>query len=395
MITKADLLRVSVRQVIRQRTFGVIFSIAIGITAFITLAVLGQEMRYNIGQDMVLMGGVNVVEVIMDDASHVGQPIREFYHETMDALRAVPTISTVSANTMFYQNFEFRIGTANHRISFAGVDQHFWITHAATIMAGRFFTAEDIDDKKRVCILGWEAAEKLFKSPDDAIGKLLTLGTEAFEVVGVVGGVMLGSNIRLGFLPYTIMLDRKWGGAKIRRLFIRAIAWEDIDSIVKEIPVIVKKHQSAPNLLIRTQSEQLKRIKNTFLFVEVLLWLGIVASLLLGGFGIWHGTFAAVRARTREVGLKKAMGGSDKDILGQFLTEALCKSIAGGIVGIIIGTLFVHIGSYALSSSISYPLLLLSSLGSIIFSAVIGVTGGIYPAMQASRMDVVTALRFE
>ncbi len=206
---------------------------------------------------------------------------------------------------------------------------------------------------------------------------------------------MLGSGIRLGFLPYTIMQDRHWAGAKVRRLYLRATAWEDIDALVEKIPPLITKYQDAPNLIIRTQAEQLKRIKNTFLFVEVLLWLGIVASLLLGGFGIWHGTFAAVRARTREVGLKKAMGGSDKDILAQFLTEALCKSVAGGVVGILIGTLIVQLGSYLLGSSLSYSLLLASSFGSIIFSAVIGVTGGIYPALQASRMDVVTALRFE
>ncbi len=395
MITKSDLLRVSVRQVIRQRALGVIFSIALGITAFITLAVLGQEMRYNIGQDMVLMGGVNVIEVIMDDSSHVGQPLREFNPDTMEALRKVQGISTVSANIMGYRNESFRQGNISHHIAFAGVDNYYWPTHAATIVAGRFFTEEDIKERKRVCILGWEAADKLFDTPEDAVGKFLTLGTEAFEVVGVAGGVMLGSGIRMGFVPHTVMQDRNWAGGKVRRLYIRAMGWEDIDNIVKEIPPIIKAHQEAPNLLIRTQEEQLKRIQITFLFVEVLLWLGIVASLLLGGFGIWHGTFAAVRARTREVGLKKAMGGSDQDILAQFLTEALCKSVAGGGVGIIIGVFFVHLGSFALGSSISYSLLILSSIGSIIFSAVIGVTGGIYPALQASRMDVVTALRFE
>ena len=115
----------------------------------------------------------------------------------------------------------------------------------------------------------------------------------------------------------------------------------------------------------------------------------------LGGFGIWYGTFAAVRARTREVGLKKAMGGSDKDILAQFLAEALCKSVAGGLLGILVGTLSVEIGAWSLGTSISYPLLAASSAGSILFSAIIGVAGGLYPAIQASRMDVVSALRFE
>ena len=146
---------------------------------------------------------------------------------------------------------------------------------------------------------------------------------------------------------------------------------------------------------MHTQEDQLARIQDTFLWVEVLLWLGIAASLMLGGFGIWYGTFAAVRARTREVGLKKAMGGSDTDILAQFLAEALCKSVAGGMLGIALGITLVEAGALSLGTGISYPLLLVSSLGSIVFSAVIGVAGGLYPAVQASRMDVVTALRFE
>ncbi len=211
----------------------------------------------------------------------------------------------------------------------------------------------------------------------------------------MVSGVMLGAWSQGGFLPYTTMIDRNWVSDKVTRLFVRAIAWEDVARLVHDIPLVVREYQDAPYLVVRTQSEQLSRIQSTFMWVEVLLWLGIAASLMLGGFGIWYGTFAAVRARTREVGLKKAMGGSDGDIMAQFLAEALCKSVAGGILGIAIGYLVVFTGSLMLGTNISYPLLLASSAGSIIFSAFIGVAGGIYPALQASRMDVVSALRFE
>ena len=226
-------------------------------------------------------------------------------------------------------------------------------------------------------------------------GKLLFLGKDVIEVVGVVTGVMLGERNQGGFLPTTVMEDRNWGSGKITRLFVRAIGWEDVAPVVRQIPAVVRANQDAPYLVISTQDDQLDRIKTTFMWVEALLWLGIVASLMLGGFGIWYGTFAAVRARTREVGLKKAMGGSDKDILAQFLAEALCKSVAGGLLGILVGTLSVEVGAWSLGTSISYPLLAASSAGSILFSAIIGVAGGLYPAIQASRMDVVSALRFE
>lgn len=396
MIAISDLARVSLRQVVRQRGFGVIFSIALGITAFIALAVLGREIRYKVGQDMVLMGGVNVLQVYMDDAQYPGQPLRGFYPESINALRKLPGVAYVSCNLRGGRVFPVRAdGERTLHIDFIGIDQYYADVYSVTLTAGRLFTAADIKERRRVCMLGREAAIQIFGDAEAAINKLLFLEQDVFRVVGVISGVMLGQWGRGGFMPYTTMMDRNWVGNKITRLFIRAIGWEDIPSIVAEVPRVVREYQSAPHLVIQTQQDQLDRIKMTFMWVEALLWLGIAASLMLGGFGIWYGTFAAVRARTREVGLKKAMGGSDADILAQFLAEALCKSVAGGVIGIIIGIIVVELGSWLLGTDISWPLLLASSAGSIVFSAFIGVAGGLYPAIQASRMDVVTALRFE
>ncbi len=396
MITLHDLFKVSLRQVIRQKSYGVIFSIALGITAFITLSVLGREIRYKVGQDMVLMGGVNVIQVVMDDKQYPGQPIRGFNNQTVEALGKLPGVGVISRNIRGGKVFNIRTdGERTISVDFIGIDQNFVDVYSAELDAGRLFTAEDIAKHRRVCMLGKDAAENIYGDPDKAINKYLFLQQDVFQIVGVISGVMLGSWSYGGFLPYTTMIDRNWVSDKVTRLFIRAIGWEDVAPLVKEIPTVVREHQSAPYLVVQTQDEQLDRIQVTFMWVEALLWLGIAASLMLGGFGIWYGTFAAVRARTREVGLKKAMGGSDFDILAQFLAEALCKAVAGGLLGILIGFCIVEAGSWFLGTGVSYTLLALSSLGSILFSALIGIGGGLYPALQASRMDVVSALRFE
>lgn len=395
MIAASDLFRVSLRQVVRQRGFGVILSIALGITAFITLSVLGQEIRYKVGQDMVLMGGVNVIRVYMDDGQYPGQPLRDFYPETIEAIRKLPGVGLVCASVRSGEYFPMRVGERRLTVGMLGVDENFFSVFSLEMVAGRFLSAEDIAQHRRVCVLGNEGAENLFGSVENAMGKLLTLGNDIFEVVGVVSGVMLGDWRQGGFIPSTTMIDRNWGDGRISRLFVRGIGWEDVPPLTQLIPQTVHDVQDAPYLVVATQTDQLERIKATFTWVEALLWLAIAASLMLGGFGIWYGTFAAVRARTREVGLKKAMGGSDADILAQFLAEALCKSVAGGVLGILIGTLCVESGAYLLGTTFSYGLLLASSLGSIVFSAFIGVAGGLYPAIQASRMDVVSALRFE
>ena len=393
-MTRSDLVRISLRQVLRQRSYGVIFSIALGIMAFITLSVLGREIRYNIGQDMVLLGGVNIIRIFLDDNNFPGSPLQEFLPESVEALRKLPGVYMVARNAWESRMFNSRIGERSVPLIMTGVDEYFWEIHAAILQSGRFFTEEDIRERRRVCLLGKELAKDVFgdKNP---LGEPVFAGNEAFEVIGTFSGVMMGDWVRWGFIPYTTAIDRNFSAGLISRLFVRAVAWEDVPRLVREIPDVIARHQKLNHLVIRTQEEQLVRIQAIFIWVEALLWLGIAASLMLGGFGIWHGTFAAVRARTREVGLKKAMGGADADILAQFLMEALCKSVAGGMLGIAIGVVVVQVGALLLDCSISYLLLTASSIGSIAFSAFIGIVGGLYPAIQASRMDVVSALRFE
>ncbi len=367
MIAYSDLLRVSLRQVTRQKSYGVVFSIALGITAFIALAVLGQQIRYKVGQDMVLMGGVNVMRVFMEDSQYPGQPKRVFQQQSIDAIRQLKGVTSVSVSSRNAQWFNLHAADSERTVGtlFYGVDDLFVPTFSVEMVAGKPLSREDIDNHRRVVMIGREAANKIFGSPEKAMGQLLFLGVDVFEIKGVITGVMLGDWSEAGFIPVTTLIDRNWGDGGITRLFVR------------------------------TQQDQLSRLQVTFMWVQVLLWLGIAASLMLGGFGIWYGTFAAVRARTREVGLKKAMGGSDGDILAQFLCEALCKSVAGGLIGIVLGVASVLVGVHMLGTPLPVLQLVLSCIGSILFSALIGIAGGIFPAVQASRMDVVTALRFE
>ena len=229
MIAMSDLFRVSLRQVVRQRGFGVILSIALGIMAFIALSVLGQEIRYKVGQDMVLMGGVNIIRVYMDDAQYPGQPRRDFSPRTVEALRKIPGVGMISENVR--QGITFSLRASGERtlgVHFIGVDQYFATTYSLELVAGRMMSEEDVRGHRRICMLGREAATNLYGDPAQAVGKLLFLGKDVVEVVGVVTGVMLGEWNQGGFLPTTVMEDRNWGSGKITRLFVRAIGWEDV-----------------------------------------------------------------------------------------------------------------------------------------------------------------------
>lgn len=392
-----DIARVSFRQVVRTRPLGVIFSIAFGIAAFLILGVLGQEIRKKLGDDFLLMGGVNVLQVIMEDDKHPGAPFYFFSENTLQEIRKLDNVTYAGANLRWSPEYFQGIGARNVPLRVVGIDQYFVPIHFLTVEAGRAFTDDDVLRKRRICVLGHQAAIDLFGSPEQAVGKYISLKrNDNAMVIGVINGVMLASWTGYAFIPYTTAIERQiCSSPAVDRIFVRADKWEKIPELAENIVKRVKELQTAPYVDTYFQKEQFKRIDATFFWLSLLLWMSILLSLLLGGFGIWSGTFTAVRGRTHEIGLKKAMGATNKDILAQFLLEALFKAVAGGLLGIAIGGVAVMVGIYYLQCPLPIVQLLACGAGSICFSALLGISGGIYPAAKASRMDVVDSLRFE
>ena len=393
----SDVFEISYRHVLRTKPWGVITSIALGIASFMILVVLGNEIRFALGKDIVLMGGVNVVMLEMEDELYPGEERYAFTNKTIASLREIEGIEYVSANLPWSAEYSQSLGRRNIPIRFMGIDDFFLRTYSLEVAYGREITAEDIHKKRRVCMLGVEAATSLYGSAEKALHQTIqTANNDTLYVVGIVKGIMLGSWSRYGFIPYNLAIDRiicypNW----ISRILIRTQTWESLTSLIPQITETVLKNQTAPHLVVRKQTEQLERLEFIFFWLSILLWLGIATALILGAFGIWTGTFASVRNRTHEIGLQKAMGAKDVDVMGQFLTEALCKAVAGGILGLLVGLGFVFIGIFYLGCDIPWIRLFLSCVGSVLFSAVLGILGGIYPASMASKMDIVSALRFE
>jgi putative ABC transport system permease protein len=141
--------------------------------------------------------------------------------------------------------------------------------------------------------------------------------------------------------------------------------------------------------------EGLKRVRYVVWWIESFIYVAIGATLLLGGLGIWNVMMAAVRSRTREIGLKKAMGAEDKDILAQFLSEALCLSLSAALVGVALGRLVMEVTGFILGSHPPEELFLLCLVLGLLFAVGLGVGAGLYPSLMASRMEVVSAVRYE
>ncbi len=165
--------------------------------------------------------------------------------------------------------------------------------------------------------------------------------------------------------------------------------------VVDAIPRVINFQQPGERVRLEVAWEMLKRVQKIAWWMEVFIYLAIVATLVLGGLGIWNGMMATVKSRTHEIGLKKAIGAKDSDILIQFLGEALFLSLGSALIGIALGRGAIQIVSTILRSSPSEDLFALSVGLSLVFSLFLGLGAGFAPSMMASRMEVVSALRYE
>ena len=212
------------------------------------------------------------------------------------------------------------------------VDEGFWQVRNFWPLTGKLFGPDAVTGHKREIVLGAELAKKIF-GDTHVKGKDLEINQEIYRISGVLGGVTDSGLANSVFLPLTTAEDRFPGRLLADRLYLRCNTWDDVGTVAAAIPGIVKSYQSPEELHVEVSWEALKRVQLLAWWIEFLIYLATSATFLLGGVGIWNVMMAAVTSRTREIGLKKAMGAEDRDILAQFLSEALCLSVGRGPLG--------------------------------------------------------------
>jgi len=275
-----------------------------------------------------------------------------------------------------------------------GVDHYFWQVNDVTPYAGRFFGDREVKQRASVCVLGKDLAKEVYGKLDNVVGTMLAINEDLYKVVGVLDAVSSKGLAKFAYIPVTTQLDRVVS-LQPSRVYLRCSTLDDVARVAQAVPEAVRGSQSAEDLKVDVAWEQLKYIKRIIWFVELFVYVSIAATLVLGGFGIWSGMMAAVKARTREIGLKKAMGAQDVDIMSQFLAESLWLSLVAGVLGVLLARLGVEIAIRLLGSEAPTMLFLAYSCMAIVFSLLLGVGAGFYPSLRAARMEVVTALRYE
>jgi putative ABC transport system permease protein len=291
-------------------------------------------------------------------------------------------------------------------VELLGTTSEFPSVRDMEIASGRYFTDDEINHKAKVAVLGSTLAQNLFGT-ESALGQYITIGTTKLAVIGVfkerglVGNTDFDSRaylpIKLVFQKFTFNPFARFQGDRIRMIYVEVDPKADQATIIQQIELLlVKRHDvtlDTEDFSITTQQDIIStRESTTAAFRSLLGWVAGV-SLIVGGIGIMNIMLVSVTERTREIGLRQAVGATPADIRLQFLTEALLLSVIGGLIGMIVGVGGALVfGAVSDMRTVIQPASILLAFFS---AAVVGAFFGYYPASQASQLDPIEALRYE
>ena len=263
------------------------------------------------------------------------------------------------------------------------------------VVKGRFIKKSDLVSNRKVCVICQEVNRDLFRSVDP-IGRNLVINGRNFKIIGVMAKKGLFFNINLDdqvFIPLTTA-QRFFNTSELNFIMVKVINADHIGPSMAETERILAKHLSENDFYVQSQGQTLDIFYQITSILTIMLGAIATISLVVGGIGIMNIMTVAVTERTKEIGIRKAVGAKDSDILLQFLAEAMLISLMGGLIGIIISYAVAYLISFfypTFNFSISHFAVLLA----VIFAFSIGTFFGVYPAYKASNLDPITALHYE
>ena len=311
----------------------------------------------------------------------------------LEAVKYVSAISSTTANIVS--------GNRNVFTAVIGTGKDFIFINDWFPERGTFFNELDVKETALVCVLGKTVKENLFGNRNP-IGKSVRIGRYTYRVIGVmspIGPTPSGKDQDdIILLPYTSVQKRLLGTKSLNRITIFVNPTYDLEYAKAEIEKTLRRQHgikdgAEDDFSVRTQQTQIKTIKNVSRILTVLLGSIASISLVVGGIGIMNIMLVSVGERTREIGIRLAVGAKEKNILIQFLIESVLLSLVGGAIGTVLGIL---ISKFA-SALTGWPtqISVLSILVAFLFSAMVGIIFGIYPAKKAAALNPIDALRYE
>ena len=400
------ILRVALRALRRNvmRTLLTMLGIIIGVAAVIGMVSIGTGARVQVEQQIAALGQ-NVIMIMAGNMSRGGM---------FSGMGGAPTLTLEDALALRTEvegvaymspevrgNVQIVAGNLNWNASVMGVSQEYLDLRAWPLADGEFFTESDVNASARKVVLGQTTAKKLFEDANP-VGATVRIKGIPFTVVGLLsakGSNMMGMDQDdISLVPYSTAMHRLFGQNFLRSINLGASDSASIKAVTTQISELLRqRHRILPgrddDFMVRTQEEITEFATSTAKTMTGLLGAIAGVSLLVGGIGIMNIMLVSVTERTREIGIRLAVGARKRDIMRQFLTEAVVLSLVGGLIGIGVG-----IGvSLGLAAQFNWPTLTptYAIVGSFIFSAAVGVFFGYYPARKAAQLDPIEALRFE
>lgn len=380
--------------------------IIIGVAAVIVMLAIGTGASTKVTKDMESMGS-NLLTVRSASANQGGVRQGAGSRPTLtlkDAIainrlaRGVEAVAPVSN-----QNQQVIYGNQNWSTTVYGTTGKYLGIKAYEILIGRNFTAEDIKNSTKVAIIGSTVSSELFGDVNP-VGKTLRIGGVPFRVIAVLktkGSTGPFDNDDLIFIPITTAQKKVFGvyfPGTVNMIVVKSQTPELMEYTEEDInEILIKRHNIGANqekdFEIRNSAEFQERLKSTVKTFSILLGSIASVSLLVGGIGIMNIMLVSVTERTREIGIRMAIGARSSDIRKQFLIEALLLAIIGGLIGVVAGVLTSFLVTKF--SDLTAEITPFSIILSLSFSAIVGVLFGFYPAYKASLLNPIDALRYE
>ena len=399
-------LRIALRALARNklRAFLTMLGIIIGVRAVIAMVAIGEGAKSTIRAQIAALG-TNVLIVL--PGSNVQGGVRAGFGNVTTLLdsdakamaRELPSVAFVSP--VLRRQDQVVAGNLNWGTLAQGVAPEFQQIRDWQVAEGRFLHEGDMDSAAKVAVIGQTVARQLFGN-DDALDAVIRIRNIPFRVVGVLGakgqtgqGTDQDDTI---MIPYTTMQKRLMRITWVQSIVVKAVSAERVEEAQEQITLLLRqRHRIGPeredDFNVRNLSDIAEAATTTARVMAVLLGSVASISLLVGGIGIMNIMLVSVTERTREIGIRMAVGARSRDIMLQFLVEAVVMAATGGLIGILLG-----IGSSeVLKQWAQWPTLISPTIVAIafLFSGAVGVFFGFYPAKKAASLDPIEALRYE
>lgn len=378
------------------RTILTSLGIMIGVLSVVMLIALGlglknylKEQFENLGANliMVMPGSGFGGEGGISPAGIMGGV--EFDEKDISNLKRISKVKYTVP--LFFKSTLVEAGSEKEYGYVMGVNEDHFELMNAEIIAGEVFSKSEVQARAKVAVLGYNIAKNLFKEPSDSVGRTIRFDNQRFEVIGAVEKTGDNEQDNSVIIPYKTTYGTMNPNKTFWAIYLGVESEDDVGPVKKEVEEVLGRRYEDDDFSVTEQSELLSTINQIFNIVNgVLVAIGSI-SLIVGGIGIMNIMYATVTERTKEIGIRRAVGATEADILRQFLTESVLLSFFGGFLGLLLASLIVLGIRTVFPAAINLVAVLLA-FG---VSSAIGVFFGVFPARRAAKLSPIEAIRYE